>query len=265
MASSNLRKFQTANPIAGGLIDRLYREVAAVAVATEATSLLDAGCGEGEALARLGDQAPERTAAVDLDRDAVALTQNRLPGVDVSRHSIEALPFEDDSFDLVLCLEVLEHVPEPGAALAELARVCSGRIVLSVPDEPWFRLGSLARGKYLRGLGDHPEHVNHWSQRSLRAMLEQEVEVISLPRSFPWAIAECRPRSPFPAGSSKPIVRSTRARSDRDRGRPRLIRTSICATRPNVSSWTPTTIRTIARKRSGRPASVAPVSFRIAR
>ena len=194
MASSNLRKFQTANPIAGGLIDRLYREVAAVAVATEATSLLDAGCGEGEALARLGDQAPERTAAVDLDRDAVALTQNRLPGVDVSRHSIEALPFEDDSFDLVLCLEVLEHVPEPGAALAELARVCSGRIVLSVPDEPWFRLGSLARGKYLRGLGDHPEHVNHWSQRSLRAMLEQEVEVISLRRSFPWAIAECRPR-----------------------------------------------------------------------
>ena len=68
------------------------------------------------------------------------------------------MPFEDDSFDLVLCLEVLEHVPEPGAALAELARVCCGRIVLSVPDEPWFRLGSLARGKYLRGLGDHPEH-----------------------------------------------------------------------------------------------------------
>ena len=56
MASSNLRKFRTANPIAGGLIDRLYREVAAVAVATEATSLLDAGCGEGEALARLGDR-----------------------------------------------------------------------------------------------------------------------------------------------------------------------------------------------------------------
>ena len=203
MASSNLRKFRTANPIAGGLIDRLYREVAAVAAVAEATSLLDAGCGEGEALARLGDRMPERTAAVDLDPDAVALTQYRLPRVDVSRHSIDALPFEDDSFDLVLCLEVLEHVPEPSLALAELARVCSGRIVLSVPDEPWFRLGSLARGKYLRGLGDHPEHTNHWSPRSLRAMLEGEVDVISLRRSFPWAIAECRPRP-----RSRPAPRS---------------------------------------------------------
>jgi SAM-dependent methyltransferase len=203
MESSNLRKFRTANPIAGRLIDRLYREVAVVAAAGEATSLLDAGCGEGEALSRLGDRVPERTAAVDLDPDAVAFTQNRLPGVDVSRHSIDALPFEDDSFDLVLCLEVLEHVPQPGVALAELARVCSGRIVLSVPDEPWFRLGSLARGKYLRGLGDHPEHINHWNLRSLRATLEQEVDVISLRRSFPWAIAECRPRP-----HSRPAPRS---------------------------------------------------------
>ena len=203
MESSNLKKFRTANPIAGRLIDRLYREVAAVAAAGEATSLLDAGCGEGEALARLGEWVPERTAAVDLDPDAVAFTQNRLPEVDVSRHSIDELPFEDASFDLVLCLEALEHVPEPGVALAELARVCSGRIVLSVPDEPWFRLGSLARGKYLRGLGDHPEHFNHWNPRSLRAMLEQEVDVISLRRSFPWAIAECRPRPRTPAPRSR--------------------------------------------------------------
>ena len=43
------------------------------------------------------------------------------------------LPFPDDSFDLVLAIEVLEHVPGPEAALSELARVCSGTFVASVP------------------------------------------------------------------------------------------------------------------------------------
>jgi ubiquinone/menaquinone biosynthesis C-methylase UbiE len=195
MESSNYRKFQTANPVVTALIDRFYRGVVEAAAAGGATSLLDAGCGEGETLARLGDRLPERTVAVDIDPGAVAFTRERIPGAEVACHSIDSLPFEDDSFELVLCLEVLEHLPEPPQALAELARVCSGRLVISVPDEPWFRLGSLARGKYLRGLGDHPEHLNHWNRRSLRALLEQEMEVISVLRSFPWLIAECRPRS----------------------------------------------------------------------
>jgi SAM-dependent methyltransferase len=199
MERTNLRKFQTANPVATALIDRFYRGVATVAAADRARSLLDAGCGEGEGLARLGDRLPDRTVAVDADPDAVALTGRRLPAIETACHSIDSLPFEDDSFDLVLCLEVLEHVREPGAALGELARVCGDRVVLSVPDEPWFRLGSLARGKYLRGLGDHPEHLNHWNRGSLRALLEREVDVISLRRSFPWVIAECRPRRRPPA------------------------------------------------------------------
>lgn len=195
MESSNYRKFQTANPVVGALIERFYRGVTTAAAAGDATSLLDAGCGEGETLDRLGDDLPERTVAVDIDPDAVAFTRERVPGVEVACHSIDSLPFEDDSFDLVLCLEVLEHVRDPGTALTELARVCSDRVVISVPDEPWFRLGSLARGKYLRGLGDHPEHLNHWNPRSLRVLLDQEVEVLSVRRSFPWVIAECRPRS----------------------------------------------------------------------
>ncbi len=199
MASSNQRKFETSNPVAAALIDRLYRGVAEVVAARNAASLLDAGCGEGEALDRLGGRLPERTVAVDIDPDAVAVTRGRIRGLEAICSSIDAMPFEDASFDLVLCLEVLEHVREPTPAIAELARVCSDRVVVSVPDEPWFRLGSLARGKYVRGLGNHPEHLNHWNPRSLRRLLEQEVEVISLRRSFPWVIAECRPQRSRPA------------------------------------------------------------------
>jgi ubiquinone/menaquinone biosynthesis C-methylase UbiE len=193
-ASTNYEKFQTGNPVVRRLIDRFYDRVAVEVQAANPSSALDAGCGEGETLIRLDGLLPERTAGIDIDAAAVAYTRERVPAAEISQHSVESLPFEDGSFDLVLCLEVLEHIPEPAGALRELARVAGGELVISVPHEPWFRLGSLLRGKYLRGLGNHPEHVNHWNHRSLRDFLETCVDVVSLRGSFPWLIARCRAR-----------------------------------------------------------------------
>jgi 2-polyprenyl-3-methyl-5-hydroxy-6-metoxy-1,4-benzoquinol methylase len=192
MASSNYEKFQTGNPLVRRLIDRFYARLRATIEPLQSATILDAGCGEGETLARLGAALPGHVVAVDLDAEAVELTARRFPGAEVSRESVLDLPFANGSFDLVLCLEVLEHIEEPDVALAELVRVADEHVVVSVPHEPWFRAGSLLRGKYLRGLGNHPEHVNHWNPRSLRTFLEPRLEVINLKRSFPWLIAHCR-------------------------------------------------------------------------
>jgi SAM-dependent methyltransferase len=190
--STNFEKFQTGNPIVRRLIDRFYDRLLAIVESQHASSILDAGCGEGETLARLGSSLPPRSVAIDLSEEAVAFTAQRLPRVEVQRQSIDDLPFPDASFDLAICLEVLEHLPDPSAGLNELARVAADDVVISVPHEPWFRLGSLMRGKYLRGLGNHPEHVNHWRAHSLRAFLERRFEEVSVEGSFPWLIAHCR-------------------------------------------------------------------------
>jgi 2-polyprenyl-3-methyl-5-hydroxy-6-metoxy-1,4-benzoquinol methylase len=194
-ASTNYEKFQTRNPVVRRLIERFYDRIVATVTPLAASSLLDAGCGEGETLARLNGVLPARTAAVDISEAAVRFTARRLPSVDVTRHSVDDLPFVDRDFELVLCLEVLEHLPDPEAALTELARVSRGHIVISVPHEPWFQIGSLLRGKYLNGFGNHAEHVNRWSRRGLRALLESRLEVVSLRGSFPWLIADCVPRA----------------------------------------------------------------------
>ena len=192
METTNYEKFQTSNPVVGRLIDRFYAKVAGLVAEIEPDSVLDAGCGEGETLERLAALIPRVVAGVDLNPESVEFTRRRIPDGEFSVADIVDLPFADDSFDLVFCLEVLEHIPDPGPALAELARVADRDIIVSVPSEPWFRLGSLARGKYLSGWGNHPEHVNHWNPRSLREFLASRLEVVTVERSTPWLVAHCR-------------------------------------------------------------------------
>lgn len=85
------------------------------------TRVLDAGCGSGRTMidlaARYGD-----VCGIELDEEAAAVARSRGP-FDVRVTRIEELPFDDCSFDLITCLDVIEHTPDDGLALRELRRV----------------------------------------------------------------------------------------------------------------------------------------------
>ncbi|MBN8867461.1 MAG: class I SAM-dependent methyltransferase [Solirubrobacterales bacterium] len=192
--TTNFDKFQTGNPVVRRMFGGFFRTVGETVEPLGATSVLDAGCGEGETLERLAAILPEHPVGVDLNPESVAYAERRLPEASISVGNLLDLSFADDEFELVLCLEVLEHLPDPAAGLAELLRVSGRDVVISVPHEPWFRLGSFARGKYLSTWGNHPEHVNHWNPRTFRRFLEGQAEVVEIRTSTPWIIAHCRPR-----------------------------------------------------------------------
>lgn len=194
METTNYEKFQTQNPVVRRLFDGFFETVGRMIGEVGPEQVLDAGCGEGETIERLGGLLPHPVTGVDLNAESVRFAAARLPEDRFESADLLALPFDDDSFDLVLCLEVLEHIPDPRPALAELARVSSSDLILSVPHEPWFRLGSLARGKYLSGLGNHPEHVNHWNPRTFSEFLSAAVEPVEVTTSLPWVVARCRVR-----------------------------------------------------------------------
>jgi SAM-dependent methyltransferase len=98
--------------------------------------VLDGGAGQGTMSRRLAELGFEVTSA-DASPEAVAALRERAPGP-VVEADMTALPFEDASFDAAVLGEVLEHIEDDRAALAEVARVLrpGGVLALSVPANP---------------------------------------------------------------------------------------------------------------------------------
>jgi 2-polyprenyl-3-methyl-5-hydroxy-6-metoxy-1,4-benzoquinol methylase len=97
-----------------------------------------------------------------------------------------------DAAELVLCCEVLEHLPDPERALERLCTLARPHLVVSVPREPLWRVLNVARGQYWGDLGNTPGHLQHWSQRSFLALLRRHVEIVELRTPLPWTMALCR-------------------------------------------------------------------------
>ncbi len=105
------------------------------AVPPSTSSLLDVGCGNGIFLHLMREQKPH-VRAVGLERSSTTTAAaRRLFGVDIIEGTVEALPFSDESFDVVTASEVIEHLPFGvyEHALAEMERVARQTIIITVP------------------------------------------------------------------------------------------------------------------------------------
>jgi 2-polyprenyl-3-methyl-5-hydroxy-6-metoxy-1,4-benzoquinol methylase len=184
-------KYGSANPVvrrlmAGfdGALDRLF-------AAAAPRSVLDVGCGEGVLTYRWAEQLGEKPIiGVDLADPKLQAewSTRRRENLEFRAFDGNHLPFADGTFDLVAAIEVLEHVPNPEQTLAEMDRVASGHLLVSVPREPLWRVLNVARGAYVRELGNTPGHVNHWSKGSFIHAVERHGEVVEARSPFPWTM-----------------------------------------------------------------------------
>ena len=96
----------------------------------QARRVLDAGCGKGRYAALIKQYHPHiEVHAVDVSKE---MLRHVPPNIHIQCASIQDLPYPNASFDLVFCIEALEHVPNPKAAIDEMARVLApgGRLVI---------------------------------------------------------------------------------------------------------------------------------------
>jgi SAM-dependent methyltransferase len=188
-------KYGSSNPVVKRLMTGFHSTLDELWAKAAPSSILDVGCGEGVLTAewaeRLGDG---RVVGIDLDDAKLRAEweQRRRPNLDFVVQEATSLPFGDGEFDLACATEVLEHVPDPEATVAEMARVASGHLLVSVPREPLWRALNVARGAYWRDLGNTPGHVNHWSKRDFVSLLSRYGTVEEARSPFPWTMVLVR-------------------------------------------------------------------------
>lgn len=195
--TSNYRKHTSDNPIQRRLIDRFHAKITGIVTDLRPRTLLDAGCGEGFVDEIFLASMPElHITGFDVLEDSVKLASMRNPRATFSRGDIYNIDHPDNSFDVVVAFEVMEHLHEPDKGLSEMARVAREYVVLSVPHEPFFCLANAARGKNLDidPKGSDPDHRNFWSREKFGEFVSRELDVVTLTGSFPWTICVGRPR-----------------------------------------------------------------------
>jgi 2-polyprenyl-3-methyl-5-hydroxy-6-metoxy-1,4-benzoquinol methylase len=192
-------KYASTNPLVRWVVGRYLATLYDMLERRPFTTLLDAGCGEGEIIHRVVQRySPEQVVGLDIDPALIENLQRTYPDYDFRTGILEA--YQDEAaYDVVLCLEVLEHIPDYYAALAALTDLAATRYIISVPREPLFRMANLARLKYVTRLGNTPGHVNNFSASAFARLLRTAFpEAVVTTRScYIWSFAHVERHPPL--------------------------------------------------------------------
>ena len=138
--------------------------------------VLDAGCGVGYGAEMIARAGASRVVGIDLEPEAIATASERAGEMaDFQVGDVQDLPFDEGSFDLVVCFEVLEHLEDPEPAITALKGVLreDGLLIVSSPN----------RGVYPPG---NPHHLHEFTLEELRDALAARFANVVLMRQHPW-------------------------------------------------------------------------------
>lgn len=191
--SANAEKHERADPVSRWHRRAFKEAIHRLVQQTGARSVLDAGCGEGFLVHYLARKDPRlRLTGVDVREEAIAHARNRYPDAARFRKgSLYKLPFSDNSFDAVLCSEVLEHMEDVDRVLQELKRVTRRYVIVTAAREPFFKWFTGA-ARAVRFCGD-PGHIHFWTHRAFRALMRRHFRILVLERThviYQLALAE---------------------------------------------------------------------------
>ncbi len=193
---TNFIKHTSKNPLQKFLINNFYSTLISLAKPLSPSSILDAGCGEGFSLNKIiENKIGKNVEGIEYSKEAIALGKNLFPNIKIKQGSIYNLPYKDNSFDLVVCTEVLEHLENPNRAVSEIVRVSKKYLALSVPNEPFFMISNFLRGKNLLRLGNDPGHINRFTALSfINFIKNNNLKITKVRFPFPWILIIAKKR-----------------------------------------------------------------------
>ncbi|NOZ88193.1 MAG: class I SAM-dependent methyltransferase [Deltaproteobacteria bacterium] len=178
-------KYNAGSPLERFMVKRYLGALKEMCTGFKPESIVELGAGEGYLAARMVEFLPDRTGlflATDLKPGRA------MPGIQWAAMDATRLALKDQSFDLVLACEVLEHLEKPSLALKEAFRISRGHLLISVPFEPIWRIGNVLRGRYVFDLGNTPGHVQHFTPGRILGILKTFFEPQDIRLVIPWIL-----------------------------------------------------------------------------
>lgn len=183
--TSNFEKHTSKNPLKQFFFKRFEKNLISLVAPLGPKKILDTGCGEGFTLSRFFElKIGEKLEGIDFSKDAIRIGKGLYPNLDIKIGDIYNLQYKNSSFDLVTCMEVMEHLDNPAQALREVVRVSSKYILLTAPNEPLFSIFNYTRW------GQDIGHINKWSSTAFEKFIVQssKLKVIEVRYPFPWTM-----------------------------------------------------------------------------
>lgn len=180
-------KYTKANFLKKKLINNFYNQIESLAKDINCQNALEIGCGHGFSTQYL-KKIFKNLEASDIEQRLVDDAKKNNPEINIKTESIYQLDRQTNSFDLVIALEVLEHLDHTNQAIQELQRVTKKYCLISVPNEPLWRFINILKGSYLKDWGNTPGHINHWSTKSFVKMLSEYFDIIAIKKPLPWTM-----------------------------------------------------------------------------
>jgi 2-polyprenyl-3-methyl-5-hydroxy-6-metoxy-1,4-benzoquinol methylase len=191
-------KYGSRNPIVKWLMKGFESALSDLVAKVSPQSINDVGCGEGYWVLRWNEQGVSATGC-DFSKTVIELarenaTARGLPPSMFASRSIYDLDADQDSANLVVCCEVLEHLENPEAGLQALRQLTCQHLIVSVPREPLWCALNMVRGKYITRFGNTPGHIQHWSRHGFISLVSKYFEIVETRNPVPWTMLLCRPR-----------------------------------------------------------------------
>ena len=189
-------KYNTRNCLARRLMQGFFAAFDSLVTREEPETAFEVGCGEGYLSLRMLERNIDAH-GFDLEPEIVAQANTKSEaagyGTRFETKSLYDLKTAEIETNLIVCCEVLEHLPDPRAALTILASQRSQGFIFSVPREPVWRLLNMARGKYLGAFGNTPGHLQHWSSQGFLREIGQHFHPVAVLKPLPWTMVLARP------------------------------------------------------------------------
>ena len=182
-------KFESKNPLVRFVMNKYHQELEKSIGRMRVSRLLEVGCGEGNIINfMIKKYKPSYIKGLDIDEKMLRNLSKKYPQFDFKKQFLDEKFQDEQEYDLVLCLEVLEHIEKYNAALNNIKKIKSKKIVFSVPNEPFFRIANVARLHYVKQLGNTPGHVNNFTYFDIYRVIKKHFpkDKVTISNCYIW-------------------------------------------------------------------------------